>query len=717
MAREWERSRMGVVGMPEFWIMLGLRVGAAITSASLAAVATYRPNLPGKNWLSITGLGLAAWVLINGVQDMATSQLGHFEGEFLGLALMLMVSVSFCCFVLQFSGATNRTTRGPVTLLWIIPILAVLANTQTSFVGTMPGSIFTGNISIADVGFWVGVTYSYSLVIIGALLLLGAVSRSPSISTRYSTLLGAGFGVGFGLHVLTHISGMPPGGIDLTPVGVAVFAGALLLYLNGPTPIPTRPYRWNRATIDTLNHDGLLVVDHNTRILDANSSARAIFGSSQAESVAGTSIDTVMPADAFATAEPIQIGSRYYDITMESMPESGVSQSWTRIRLQDVTEIRDLEIHRAQLTAEVSELQSLTTTLRTVQELLRTEFESGTLYQEVAHTLGDSALFEAVYVADMIGSNGSPAHWYQECSDREPPFDNPDTARNLLLHDDSADRMPDDPWIVEPIHYDGTTYGIIAAYPQTDVSDHARSLLTDIALQLGQAKEVHAVQQLLSASSVVAGTITSTDAGAVLPALSREFSDEVHITGVVQTDSGSPVAFLSVAGMDPATVQDRCETAGISSARVIQGSEAGGLLAWDLTGPSILQTLASFPCHITGATAVNGSARYEVVVAADRQLRRLLQDLQADFPETVLESKQQQAEPLTLGTHQSVATTFDLTVRQREVLEAAYRAGYFEWPRESTAEDVAAILGLSAPTVHGHLRKAEQTVFGALLDK
>jgi predicted DNA binding protein len=58
----------------------------------------------------------------------------------------------------------------------------------------------------------------------------------------------------------------------------------------------------------------------------------------------------------------------------------------------------------------------------------------------------------------------------------------------------------------------------------------------------------------------------------------------------------------------------------------------------------------------------------------------------------------------------------DLTDRQRDALEAAYRAGYFAWPRESTAEDVAESLDLTSPTLHSHLRKAESVILSRLLD-
>jgi predicted DNA binding protein len=55
-----------------------------------------------------------------------------------------------------------------------------------------------------------------------------------------------------------------------------------------------------------------------------------------------------------------------------------------------------------------------------------------------------------------------------------------------------------------------------------------------------------------------------------------------------------------------------------------------------------------------------------------------------------------------------------LTDRQRTTLEAAYHAGFFEWPRDASGEDVAESLQVSPPTFHQHLRKAEGKVFGGL---
>ncbi|QLH76691.1 helix-turn-helix domain-containing protein [Halosimplex rubrum] len=56
-----------------------------------------------------------------------------------------------------------------------------------------------------------------------------------------------------------------------------------------------------------------------------------------------------------------------------------------------------------------------------------------------------------------------------------------------------------------------------------------------------------------------------------------------------------------------------------------------------------------------------------------------------------------------------------LTARQREVLETAVRAGYYENPREATHDDLAADLDVSPATVGEHLRKIESRVFSGFV--
>ncbi|MFB6185068.1 MAG: helix-turn-helix domain-containing protein [Haloarculaceae archaeon] len=57
--------------------------------------------------------------------------------------------------------------------------------------------------------------------------------------------------------------------------------------------------------------------------------------------------------------------------------------------------------------------------------------------------------------------------------------------------------------------------------------------------------------------------------------------------------------------------------------------------------------------------------------------------------------------------------TEKLSGRQAKMLRLAVREGYYQWPRQVTAADLAADLDISKSTVLEHLRKAESKVFEA----
>jgi len=57
-----------------------------------------------------------------------------------------------------------------------------------------------------------------------------------------------------------------------------------------------------------------------------------------------------------------------------------------------------------------------------------------------------------------------------------------------------------------------------------------------------------------------------------------------------------------------------------------------------------------------------------------------------------------------------------LTDRQREVVRTAQRLGYFEYPRETDAEAVAAAVGIARSTFSEHLAAAQRQVFDELVD-
>jgi predicted DNA binding protein len=58
-----------------------------------------------------------------------------------------------------------------------------------------------------------------------------------------------------------------------------------------------------------------------------------------------------------------------------------------------------------------------------------------------------------------------------------------------------------------------------------------------------------------------------------------------------------------------------------------------------------------------------------------------------------------------------------LTEKQREVLIAAHKMGYYDIPRRITSQELGKKLGLVDSTVVEHLRKAEQRLMTQILEQ
>ncbi|MFW5900826.1 MAG: helix-turn-helix domain-containing protein [Halodesulfurarchaeum sp.] len=58
-----------------------------------------------------------------------------------------------------------------------------------------------------------------------------------------------------------------------------------------------------------------------------------------------------------------------------------------------------------------------------------------------------------------------------------------------------------------------------------------------------------------------------------------------------------------------------------------------------------------------------------------------------------------------------------LTDRQREALHTAFIAGFFEWPRLNSGEEIAETMAISQSTFLQHLRAAERKLLNVLLER
>jgi len=145
---------------------------------------------------------------------------------------------------------------------------------------------------------------------------------------------------------------------------------------------------------------------------------------------------------------------------------------------------------------------------------------------------------------------------------------------------------------------------------------------------------------------------------------------------------------------------------------VSAGPGDGGLVYVHLRPPASVRRFVELPrrnevfFEFPVESTRDGRLRVVMVGETNAVLGRALADVPHDLDVTV--------ERFGAYREESRSPADLLTDRQREVLQAAVEAGYYEVPRRATHRDVAERLGLSVGTVSEHLQKAEARVFGSL---
>ena len=120
--------------------------------------------------------------------------------------------------------------------------------------------------------------------------------------------------------------------------------------------------------------------------------------------------------------------------------------------------------------------------------------------------------------------------------------------------------------------------------------------------------------------------------------------------------------------------------------------------------------------RVANLVAEEGTVTFTAEVSAETDVRDVVDAVTDRFPETRLAAKREGERSVETEAEFRQRLNDRLTDRQRTVLRAAYHGGYYEWPRGSTAEELADALDVASPTLHDHLRKAQRTLLAAFFD-
>lgn len=206
--------------------------------------------------------------------------------------------------------------------------------------------------------------------------------------------------------------------------------------------------------------------------------------------------------------------------------------------------------------------------------------------------------------------------------------------------------------------------------------------------------------------------------GALLASLSADLGGALTVDSAVPLDGGTQIQYLTVDEASGEALSAAVEDAdGVEDVTLFDADEGSARAALTVSGESALVALAEHGATVREAHAETGRARVTAAIAADENTRELVAALQAAFPAAELVGKRDVEDRSSTVPAAVPQATERLTDRQLAALESAYRAGYYESPRESTAQEVAQSMGIASSTLHQHLQAAHRKLLAGVFEE
>lgn len=258
-----------------------------------------------------------------------------------------------------------------------------------------------------------------------------------------------------------------------------------------------------------------------------------------------------------------------------------------------------------------------------------------------------------------------------------------------------------------PIEHDGYTYGTLTVYAAEagSLTDLEASVFDELGTTIGTAINAVQTKQALYGDAVTELTLRLTDAPSVLASLSKAVDCRVSFDGVSTHSSDHTQLFFTVSGNRTDEVTDLLDQHPlVASHRLIERTDDGGYFTATVTGGLVDSILVPQAASPKSMHAAGGIVELTVDVSPETDVRGFVDSFRAECGDVELLSRTTTDRSVTTETECVDAMFASLTDRQRETLTTAYYSGYFAWPRESTGEEIAEMLGVSQPTVNRHLR-------------
>ena len=404
----------------------------------------------------------------------------------------------------------------------------------------------------------------------------------------------------------------------------------------------------------------------------------------------------------------------------------------------------DGEAKLEQQNAELVRLDRLNTLIREIDQALVKAESVSAIDEAVCDHLAESGLFEFAWIGEFDAAAGTvtPREWAgidstalehlttgEESGLGESPVVDAVRTGEVCVVDDTATDPRATPWreaalesggrscICIPLVYDESIYGVLVVYGRRPQPDQRN---VDVLSELGQtvAHAIHAVETRVTqqTDSVVELTL-QTRTERPLVRLAQETDCAIEFAGAVPRDDGDVTVFFTASDVSADAVRRVGERSlDIEKLSHLADQDAGSLFKARLATSTLASEFLERGATIRSLNIESGTATAVVQLPETADVREFVEGVTRDVPDLDLLARQSRTRPP--DTERRLQTAFEqrLTPRQREILQLAYRSGYFESPRLQTGTELSDSLGLSQSTFNYHLRGGERKLLAMVFD-
>lgn len=270
-----------------------------------------------------------------------------------------------------------------------------------------------------------------------------------------------------------------------------------------------------------------------------------------------------------------------------------------------------------------------------------------------------------------------------------------------------------------PLIFDEFFYGVLTVYvdgPEV-FGDLERTVFTELGANIASSINAAETRRALHSEQLVELTLRLSDPDAFLTRIARETDTVVEYEGLATHSAEETREFFTVVDVESEAVEAVLDDLiSVTDWGLIDDGEDASLFEATVAGETFTTRLVRHGATPRSIRATPSALEAIVDVPTGTDVREFVEMVGEQFPAVELVSRRN----VTRATHtrqELVSSLFEeLTERQFEVLRTAYFAGFFEWPRTSTGQEVAELLGISQPTVNRHLRRAQQRLLEQLFE-